>query len=176
MLLLYIRAVRQQNGTSFASPSYVTLLFTSCVLGLTSSPGFPMKSFTGFNPTTNFPRGMTGQSSMRGICVDPNVCTPPHPRSLLSTHSRHLLSAQPRDSSPAPTFGGSPFGHDHLQRYQAVHNTTPPQVSRRGVCIAAQEVSQSTAGHDSNYVTLALANNVAGQRSATRLQVVDNNS
>lgn len=45
-----------------------TLLLKSCVLGGTSNAGFFSKKFTGLRATLMTSQGMTGKSSMRGIC------------------------------------------------------------------------------------------------------------
>lgn len=55
-------------------PFTSTLRLSSWLLTLTSSAGFISKKSTGFNETTNFSTGITGQSSVRGLCVVPNVC------------------------------------------------------------------------------------------------------
>jgi hypothetical protein len=94
------------TSTLFLPPSF-----------LTSIPGIPVKKFTGFNPTTVFSHGITGQSSTCGLCTLPNVCqitissfltsvlpfTASRSYSAVALRSAAFLRALIQDAIPSPT-------------------------------------------------------------------------
>lgn len=66
-LQVYSRQQALELELTSSPSSTKTLRFFSCVETATSKPGFPENRLTGFNATTIFSDGITGQSSMRGL-------------------------------------------------------------------------------------------------------------
>lgn len=60
--------MQHASTPAFSSLPKSTLRLKSCVLGGTSNAGFFSKKFTGLRATLMTSQGMTGKSSMRGIC------------------------------------------------------------------------------------------------------------